>query len=70
MPISFDDAAEQYVKLVLALGLHDADEVDAYFGPPEWLETEKARKRTLDQISDEASVFAARCVRKGRIDGK
>ena len=59
MPISFDDAAEQYVKLVLALGLHDADEVDAYFGPPEWLETEKARKRTLDQISDEASLLCS-----------
>jgi len=33
---------KQYVKLVLALGLHDADEVDAYFGPPEWLENGKS----------------------------
>ncbi|MFZ1976510.1 MAG: hypothetical protein WAV76_01025 [Bacteroidota bacterium] len=51
MPISFDDTAERYVKLVLALGLHDADTVDAYFGPSEWLEEEKARGRKLDQIS-------------------
>ena len=28
--------AERYVKLVLALGQHDADYVDAYYGPPGW----------------------------------
>ena len=28
--------AESYVKLVLALGQHDAAYVDAYYGPPEW----------------------------------
>jgi len=28
--------AEQYVRLVLALGQHDAAYVDAYYGPPEW----------------------------------
>ena len=39
---STDDAAamnpiaEQYVKLVLAVGRHDPDYVDAYYGPPEW----------------------------------
>src|SRR3990172_11242378 len=27
-------AAEDYVKLVLAMGPHDADYVDAYYGPP------------------------------------
>ena len=31
-----DTIAEQYVKLVLAMGQHDADYVDAYYGPPEW----------------------------------
>ena len=35
--------AESYVKLVLALGRHDADFVDAYYGPPEWkAEAERA----------------------------
>ncbi len=29
-------AAEAYVRLVLALGRHDPDYVDAYYGPPEW----------------------------------
>jgi len=28
--------AERYVKLVLAVGQHDSDYVDAYYGPPEW----------------------------------
>ena len=28
--------AERYVRLVLAVGQHDADFVDAYYGPPEW----------------------------------
>ena len=28
--------AERYVKTVLALGHHDTDYVDAYYGPPEW----------------------------------
>ena len=31
-----DRIAEDYVKLVLAIGQHDSDYVDAYYGPPEW----------------------------------
>jgi hypothetical protein len=33
-----NDAAKTYVNLVLAMGEHDADYVDAYYGPPEWRE--------------------------------
>ena len=44
--------AERYVKLVLALGEHDADYVDAYYGPPEWREA--AKGRTLSDIREEA----------------
>ena len=33
---SMADMAEQYVKLVLAMGEHDAAYVDAYFGPAHW----------------------------------
>jgi hypothetical protein len=36
--------AEQYVKLVLAVGRHDADYVDAFYGPAEW-KAEAARKK-------------------------
>lgn len=46
--------AESYVRLVLALGQHDAAYVDAYYGPPEWkAEAEKAR-RPLPEIGLEA----------------
>ena len=31
--------AEAYVKLVLAVGEHDGDYVDAYYGPEEWRES-------------------------------
>jgi hypothetical protein len=31
-----DAAAETYVKLVLAVGRHDRNYVDAFYGPPEW----------------------------------
>jgi len=31
-----NEIAERYVHLVLALGQHDSDYVDAYYGPAEW----------------------------------
>ena len=39
--------AERYVRLVLAMGQHDADYVDAYYGPPEWRKEAEASKRPL-----------------------
>ena len=33
---SMNKVAEQYVRLTLAIGEHDPDYVDAYYGPPEW----------------------------------
>ncbi len=36
---SMSDLAEQFVKLSLALGVHDGDYVDAYSGPQEWRES-------------------------------
>ncbi len=35
-PVTVDRLAETYVQLVLAVGQHDADYVDAYLGPAEW----------------------------------
>ncbi|HEY0513187.1 MAG TPA: hypothetical protein VGH73_14865, partial [Thermoanaerobaculia bacterium] len=49
--------AESYVKLVLAVGLHDADYVDAYYGPPEW--RAEAKKRPLAGIRAEAAALIA-----------
>ena len=48
------NVAERYVKLVLAMGEHDADYVDAYYGPPEWRQA--AKGRTLDDIREEAAA--------------
>ena len=58
---TMDTIAEQYVKLVLALGQHDADYVDAYYGPPEWkkaAESSKSRSRRRSQSSAAELVSA------------
>jgi hypothetical protein len=53
-----NDAAQQYVRLVLAMGEHDADYVDSYYGPPSWREEVRAAKQTLPEIH--ASAVALR----------
>jgi hypothetical protein len=49
-----NDAAEQYVRLVLAMGEHDADYVDAYYGPPSWRDEVSAARLPLQQVHDQA----------------
>jgi len=44
--------AERYVRLVLALGQHDADYVDAYYGPADWKPS--GEKRPLAELGREA----------------
>jgi hypothetical protein len=51
---SVDEIAETYVKLVLAMGQHDPDYVDAYYGPPEW-KKQSQEKKPLDTIALEAT---------------
>lgn len=46
-----DPVAEKYVRLALALGEHDSDYVDAYFGPPEWRDEARQQSLTLAEIS-------------------
>jgi hypothetical protein len=50
--------AERYVRLVLAVGQHDADYVDAYYGPPEWRKEAEAQKLPLTEIASRASALA------------
>jgi hypothetical protein len=52
------DASEQYVRLVLAVGLHDADYVDAFYGPPEWRKQVEAEKPSLADIDTRAEALA------------
>jgi hypothetical protein len=58
-PARLDAIAEQYVKTVLALGRHDAGEVDAYYGPPAWkAEADSAAPASLLQLSSRAESLA------------
>src|SRR5438034_1369876 len=51
--------AERYVHLVLALGQHDPDYVDAFYGPAEWKKQAEKEKKSLDAIGSEASELIA-----------
>ena len=44
------DVAERYVKLVLAMGQHDASYVDAYYGPPAWQQQAVEQQLSLSDI--------------------
>ncbi|MDP2136911.1 MAG: hypothetical protein Q8J74_03575 [Candidatus Didemnitutus sp.] len=51
--------AESYVKLVLAVGLHDGDYVDAYYGPAEWKTEVAGEKPALPLIRERAAELRA-----------
>lgn len=52
--------AEAYVKLVLDVGQHDGDYVDAYYGPKEWQEHAQASKKPLDSLKQVGVGLIAR----------
>jgi hypothetical protein len=52
----YRSVAERYVKLVLAVGQHDADYVDAFYGPEEWKKEADASKKPLATIDSEAAA--------------
>src|SRR6201993_5209416 len=54
-----DAVAERYVHLVLALGQHDPDYVDAFYGPAEWKTQAEKEKKSLDAIGAEAAELIA-----------
>jgi hypothetical protein len=51
--------AERYVHLVLALGQHDPDYVDAFYGSEEWKKEAEKEKKSLDAIGAEATELSA-----------
>ena len=51
--------AERYVHLVLALGQHDSDYVDAFYEPAEWKTQADKEKKSLDAIGAEAAELIA-----------
>ena len=49
--------AENYVKLVLAVGQHDADYVDAFYGPPEWKKAAEGAKVPLADLKTRTATL-------------
>ena len=49
-----DEVAESYVRLVLAVGEHDADYVDAFYGPQEWRDEVTGERLGLPGIAARA----------------
>jgi hypothetical protein len=54
---SMDGIAEQYVRLVLALGVHDADYVDAYYGPLAWRTAVEESRPSIRSIGTQAEIL-------------
>jgi len=62
--VAMDEIAERYVKLVLAVGVHDADYVDAYYGPREWREAATAAGRGIAELDAEAGELLGALARE------
>lgn len=62
-PVTLDNIAEQYVRLVLDIGQHDPDFVDAYYGPKEWQDAAKKVKPQLTALKDRSEAIIARLKR-------
>jgi hypothetical protein len=54
---SMDHIAERYVKLALALGEHDSNYVDAYYGPPVWRDEVRASTPSLGDVDRVAAAL-------------
>jgi hypothetical protein len=52
--MDMNSVAESYVRLVLAVGEHDPDYVDAYYGPKAWRDEVMKKKMSLAEIRKEA----------------
>src|SRR2546423_15355417 len=58
-PDPLSPVAERYAHLVLALGQHDPDYVDPFYGPAEWKTQAEKEKKSLDAIGAEAAELIA-----------
>ena len=58
-----NEVAPAYVKLVLAVGQHDKDYVDAFYGPADWKNEAEAMKKPLEAITSDAEALIARLER-------
>ena len=53
--VRINDVAEGYVKLVLAVGQHDVDFVDAYYGPEAWRPSAEVKARPMHDLRADAA---------------
>ena len=62
--------AETYARLVLAVGVHDTDYVDAFYGPAEWKEKATAERLPLEIIRKKGlgAIAELKTVETGRLD--
>ena len=51
---TLDEAAQDYVHLVLEIGAHEKGYVDAYFGPSHWRVEAEAHPRVISELKVEA----------------
>jgi hypothetical protein len=58
-----NEVAPAYVKLALAVGQHDKDYVDAFYGPAEWKSEAETRQRPLEAIASDAEALISRLER-------
>jgi hypothetical protein len=58
-PVSMSQISHEYVRLVLALGHHDADYVDAYYGPASIRADADAAKLSLDDVGKTVDTVTA-----------
>jgi hypothetical protein len=69
-----DTIATDYVKAVLALGHHDPDYVDAYYGPEAWRAEVDSLALTLTEVREQAltarAALGALPTRRGEPDGR
>ena len=52
--MNMDSISEKYVRLSLAMGQHDSDYVDAYYGPAEWKEQAQKQNQPVQEIHEES----------------
>lgn len=61
--VKLADVADAYINLTLEAGTHEAEWVDAYYGPPEKLAAAKANPRSLAELRTAAHALI------GQLDG-
>lgn len=63
-----DGVAQEYVRLALAMGVHDEHYVDSYFGPEEWIDQGVALYPTLESIRAAADGLLQRLTPLGSVE--